>query len=641
MTHEQEINRWAASPDGTGIIPLHFISANRVSIEENQIKIFTVKAESVTTVNYGISGGNDSSKFSIDHISGLLTFNLVADFETPEDSNKDNRYEVTVRARDMSDDQIEQSITVTVTDFNEVYEKDADGDHIPNDVEIAIGSNPNNSDENNNGIIDGLDTEGIHGDKFFDKLWYIHSLGTYTNDSNVLTIIGKDLDLLTIYHSYMGYNKGNNIIVQVVDTGIDTDHEDLLVNIDFSRSYDGEKIGDPLGRYAHGTMVAGIIAAKAFNGKGVRGIIPFAKIAGSNWLENQSIEALTKVWLTGDGANEIAVSNNSWGTYFNTDTEYEDIMRLGTSTLRDGKGRIYLFSAGNDRNIHGNANLQYIVNNRYAIAVSALKHDNTYADYSSPGANILVSGYGGNYYDDSPTIGTTTIMGASSNTGDINSKTTWEEDINENYTYIMNGTSSASPMVAASVALVLEACPDLTWRDVKYLIAKHAKKIDPSNNSWVMNHAGFKHSVDYGFGLINANAMIDECASSYTNLPDEQNFTLKKTFNTSIQDNNTTHSFSMNITESLAIEWIEVVVDSDHTNASDLRVELTSGQNTKITLISEGSKVSGAWMDAGFRFSTPAMINEASEGTWTIDIRDTKSGIEGVLKTIELKIYGH
>jgi len=630
-----------STSDVIDITPPNFISGNSVSIEENQINILAVQADDITTVAYAISGGEDSSQFSIGQASGLLTFKSAPDFEAPTDSNKDNIYEVTVSATDTSNNQSQQSIIVTVTDINELYENDADGDYIPNNIEIDIGSNPNNSDENDNGIDDGLDMQGVYGDTFFDKLWYIRSLGTYTNDSNVLTIIGNDLDLLDIYHTYMGYNKGNNIIVQVVDTGVDADHEDLVDNIDLSRSYDGENPGDPSGRHPHGTMVAGIMAASAFNGKGVRGIIPFAKIAGSNWLEHQSIEALTKAWLTGVGANEIVVSNNSWGVYFDTDTEYEDIMKLGTSTLRDGKGRIYLFAAGNEREDQGNANLQYILSNRFAIAVAALKHDNTYAEYSTPGSNILVSGYGGNYYDDSPTIGTTTIMGASSNTGDINSKTSWAEDTNENYTYMMNGTSAASPIVAASVALVLEACPDLSWRDIKYLVAKHAKQVDPSNHTWVTNNAGFKHSIDYGFGLINAESMINECTSIYINLPTEQNLILQKTFNMAIKDNNITHAFHMDMIDNIAIEWVEVTVDSNHTNASDFRIELTSPQSTKVTLIFEGSKVSGAWMDGGFRFSTPAMMNEESNGNWIINIIDTKSGIEGSLKNIELKIYGH
>ena len=43
----------------------------------------------------------------------------------------------------------------------------------------------------------------------------------------------------------------------------------------------------------------------------------------------------------------------------------------------------------------------------------------------------------------------------------------------------MNGTSSATPVTSGSLALILEANPNLTWRDVKYIIAKTATKVDP------------------------------------------------------------------------------------------------------------------------------------------------------------------
>ncbi|MEN8302626.1 MAG: S8 family serine peptidase, partial [Campylobacterota bacterium] len=302
----------------------------------------------------------------------------------------------------------------------DISEFDSDGDFIPDNIEIFLGTDSNESDENSNGVLDGLETTGIRGDTFFDKQWHIHSLGTETNYSGVATIVGNDLDILEIYHTYMGYNHGDNIIIQVVDTGVDKDHEDLISNMDISRSYNGDEVGDPSAvpdppdyHYTHGTMVAGIMAAQAFNGKGVRGIIPFAKISGSNFLQNQSYESLSTAWLNGAGANEISVSNNSWGSYYDTDLFYEDLMEEGTKTLRDAKGRVYVFAAGNRREYKGNANLQYRLSNRYAIVVAALKHDNTHASYSNPGANILVSGYSGEYYQISPTIGTTTDMGSS------------------------------------------------------------------------------------------------------------------------------------------------------------------------------------------------------------------------------------
>ncbi len=622
----------------------NFTSESTVSVEEGETDVITVNAEDTSTVTYTITGGDDQTEFSIDSTSGLLEFKIAPDYDDPADSNQDNDYEVTVTATDTSNNQSLQQIIVTVTDLDELHMSDSDFDYIPDDIETdLLGTDPNNSDENNNGIHDGLDTEGSHGDTFFDMQWHIRSLGSFVNDSGVLTIIGNDLDLLDTYHSYMGYNQGDPIIVQVVDTGVDADHEDLENNMDLTRSYDGVNVGDPSSNESdtHGTEVAGIMAAEAFNGKGVRGITPFAKIAGSNWLETQGTIELEKVWYSGVGANEIAVSNNSWGSYFDPDTLYEEIMALGTSELRDGKGRIYLFAAGNDRTDNGNANLQYSLSNRYMIAVAALKHDNTYASYSTPGSNILVSGYSGDYASNSPTIGTTTIMGMADNSGI--GKDTWSEDINENYTYAMNGTSAASPTVAASIALVLEACPNLTWRDVKYLTAKHAKQVDSNNETWVKNSVDLWHSIDYGFGLINPKGMIESCTNSPddSNLSTELNSTTSKTFDTFITDDNTPYSFVVNMSDDITIEWVEVTVDSNSTYASDYKVELTSPQGTRTTLMTEKSVKGGSWMNGGFRLSTAAMIGESSQGDWNMTIRDTWNENNGTLKDIEIKVYGH
>jgi len=336
--------------------------------------------------------------------------------------------------------------------------------------------------------------------------------------------------------------------------------------------------------------------------------------------------------------DKIAVVNNSWGSDFDTDTVYEDIMAQGVFTLRGGKGKIFVFAAGNSRLEHKNANLQYILSNRYAVVVAGVKNSNKYADYSTLGSNILVSGYSSNYVNDSPTIGTTTIKGKSSDS------TTWDEDTNRSYTFAMNGTSASAPTVAGSIALVIEACPGLTWRDVKYLIAKNAIRIDTQNSSWVKNSANLWHSTDYGFGLINAKGMIEECTnSSYSLLPTEQNTTATAIFNRTIADE-TTQSFDINITDNLTIEWIEVTVDNDSNSAQDYKIKLISpngSPKTETTLMTSKTGVHGAWMSGGFRFGTPAMIGEPSQGLWRVVISDEYAGNSGTVKSIKITIYGH
>jgi len=511
---------------------------------------------------------------------------------------------------------------------------DTDGDFIPDNIEIAIGYDTNSSDQNSNGILDGLE-----GDKFFNKQWYIKAAGTATNPSDIPSVEGNDLNLMDVYKEYMGYNGGNPIIVQVVDSGVDIKHEDLKDNIDLSRSLNNDRQGEPTpGGFSrtHGTMVAGIVAARAFNGKGVRGVAPFAKIAASNWLVEQSYDSLHAAWYGGAGANEIAVTNNSWGRYYTPSTIYEDMMELGVKKLRDGKGRIYIFASGNSKGQNGDTNLQYFLNNQYPIVVSALDIENKSTTYSTPGANLWISAYGGTpRFKDGPTIATTYNSGES--------RATWEEDESKNYTYLMSGTSAASPMVTGSVALILEACPNLGWRDVKYILAKSAKKVDSSSSSWVTNSAGFNFSRDYGFGLIDTKKAINICKNNYSNLGVQGKIVNKKRFYSKIDRSKV---IPITIDKSKKIEWIEVTIDIDTQNASDFNIYLTSPSGTKTKLVGSGTKIGEQfipypnWMLGGFRFGAAAFLDEDSIGDWHIEIVDTKRN-NSTLHSAELVIYGY
>ena len=95
-------------------------------------------------------------------------------------------------------------------------------------------------------------------------------------------------------------------------------------------------------------------------------------------------------------------------------------------------------------------------------------------------------------------------------------------------TYLGNGTSYAAPIVSGVIALMLEANPNLGWRDVMEIIALSAKKIDfsgtNSDNPWIENAAvnwnggGNYFNVDYGFGGIDASAAV-HLAENWTSTP--------------------------------------------------------------------------------------------------------------------------
>jgi hypothetical protein len=113
---------------------------------------------------------------------------------------------------------------------------------------------------------------------------------------------------------------------------------------------------------------------------------------------------------------------------------------------------------------------------------------------------------------------------------------------NCNYSH-MNGTSASAPTVTGVVALMLSANPNLSWRDVRHILATTSRQVDPNygnayqrnkqitlatNTSttdtsttlsdgaftarldygWQTNAAGYKYSNWYGFGLVNAAAAV-------------------------------------------------------------------------------------------------------------------------------------
>ncbi|KAI5695966.1 hypothetical protein M8J75_006119 [Diaphorina citri] len=92
-------------------------------------------------------------------------------------------------------------------------------------------------------------------------------------------------------------------------------------------------------------------------------------------------------------------------------------------------------------------------------------------------------------------------------------------DVNNGCTQFHTGTSAAAPLVAGILALLLEANSELTWRDVQHLII-WTSEVAPleDNYGWYENGFGFMVSHDFGFGMINAFALITE-ARTWKNVP--------------------------------------------------------------------------------------------------------------------------
>ena len=105
--------------------PITFLSGD-ASIPENQTEIYQISVDdpdlndspSTETTTYTITGGADAAFFNLAG-DGTLSFTSALDFETPQDTNGDNDYLVTIQVEDSAGNTDEETFTFTITDLNE------------------------------------------------------------------------------------------------------------------------------------------------------------------------------------------------------------------------------------------------------------------------------------------------------------------------------------------------------------------------------------------------------------------------------------------------------------------------------------------------------------------------------------------
>ena len=93
-------------------------STSSKSIPENTTAVYTFTASEPVT--WSITGGVDQAKFTIDPSTGAVSFNTAPDFEVPTDADANNTYIVIITATDAAGNVTSQTLTVTVTDIDEI-----------------------------------------------------------------------------------------------------------------------------------------------------------------------------------------------------------------------------------------------------------------------------------------------------------------------------------------------------------------------------------------------------------------------------------------------------------------------------------------------------------------------------------------
>ena len=464
---------------------------------------------------------------------------------------------------------------------------------------------------------------------------------------------GEDVNVKPVWDDGL---MGEGINVAVVDTGMDWTHEDLVDNVDSSLNHDYTGEGDIYHPFSHhATNVAGLIAARD-NDQGVRGVAPRATIYGHNLLDAPSPPGSVGIADTdiahaaANNSGVTAVSNNSWGPVDGPEADgapalWELAIENGVTRGYDGRGVFYVWAAGNGHDNGDDSNLDGYANFYAVTAACAVSELGVRSTYSEMGANLWVCAPGSDPY----------LL------GDRGIVTVENSD---RYIDDFNGTSAATPIVSGVAALVREANPSLTWRDLKLVLAESARKNDPTNPGWedgarmygLASDADRYHfNHEYGFGVVDAAAAVD-LARSWTNLPPLQEAGIQSArIDRLIPDAYAAASIetvTLTLTLNSGIEFTEFVEINtvfQHNSFRDLDIEFESpsGAISRLAVpfdtFTDDDDPDDDYvpMRGPYRFGSAKHLGEDPNGVWTLRITDRFRLGTGAIESWGITVYGH
>jgi len=433
--------------------------------------------------------------------------------------------------------------------------------------------------------------------------------------------------------------RGNGIRIAIVDDGLQTSHPDLSANVDTANDYDwngNDADPSPSPADTHGTACAGVTAARGNNGAGVCGVAPEATLVGLRLIAFGSTDTSEAAALLHRN-DLIQVKSNSWGPEDDGDVvegpgaQAAAALEQAATMGRGGLGSIICWASGNGGTNGDDSNFDGYANSIYVIASGAVDDTGVRADYSEPGSNLLISAPsdGG-----AQGISTTDLAGASGyNSG------AGGNFASADYTNDFGGTSSACPLVAGGIALMLQAKPSLGWRDVKEILIRSSTKVDPAHPGWFTNAGGFHFNDQYGAGMLNVGEAVS-LAAGWSNLEPVVSRAANNTGSIGIPDNSTAgavKTFVISGQGGLRVEQVTLHVNVLHDARGHLEFQLTSPSGTVCRLARPRSDTRN---NLDWTFGTPQFWGEPGGGTWTLQVRDTVAGTAGSLVSAALTVYG-
>ena len=464
---------------------------------------------------------------------------------------------------------------------------------------------------------------------------------------------------------------GAGVKVRVNDDMLQMDHPDLVDQLDAVNSYDfANDDPDPSptpedSEDNHGTFVTGLIVASR-NSIGIVGVAYNAVVRfGSGFfhgpVDDADVVNLSFGYKPAFGTSPTK-TYNSIGTIFGPDgyasgrTEDERAFKyeLAARSGRGGLGTVILASSSNHRLAFHRSDGMRIQNSRHTMSIASHTEANRISYFSSMGACVHVSCPGSD-------------ITSTDRTGDVG-----YSQIEDFLTIGLDnangqGTSYSSPICAGIAALMVEARPDLGWRDVSEIIGYTALtdaveatglyqfEVNGARHQ-PLNGGGLKSSEDWGFGAADAYGAV-RLAQTWIITPtspartsaNEVEVSATLTPNRLIPDNGElNHSIVLTTAQPHRVMHVEVGLRIVHPRIGDLTVLITSPSGTSGTLVrrhllqdeSDENDLGAQSANIFYRFSSMRQWGEPTQGTWTLTIRDSATGDIGTLEYCDLRVFG-
>lgn len=292
-----------------------------------------------------------------------------------------------------------------------------------------------------------------------------------------------DIDFNANIHpgDYFTKYRGEGVKVAVIDNGLTTDIRDLegAVVAAYSIERDSENVSHFSGDGGHGTMVTGLIGARA-NTEDIFGIASLSDIIFVQYAtQPDSFKTIKAFKYAADQGAQII--SNSWGT-FNVDDSVKRYIQELATTGRDGKGIVIVFASGNDGGTFPNDESAI----PEVISVGASNHLNKVTAYSNYGEYLDIIAPGGE------------------SGGENGSHSIWSlASTYEPHVKGAVGTSFSAPITSGVIALMLEKNPNLKASQIEEILQQTADKIGG------VTYDANGHHIRYGYGKLNMKKALD------------------------------------------------------------------------------------------------------------------------------------